>query len=60
MPEERIKSGADVVRDFLAGIGDKPELDKNTVEVISELYSAGKLTKTRLQQSLAEKRKEGA
>lgn len=60
MTGKHIKSGADVVTDFLASLADSPELDKNTVEVIRELHSIGKLTKTRLPQALADKRNSSA
>ena len=53
-----IKSGIEVVRDFLDCLQSNTALDPNVVAAIQELQRQGKLTKTRLLQALADHRKE--
>ena len=57
MSEKTIKSGPQIVKDFIEALRNDESLDQPTVEVIAQLYSAKKITQTRLQQGLALKRK---
>jgi hypothetical protein len=53
-----IKSGAEVVLEFLDSLQSNTTLDPNVVAAIQELQRQGKLTKVRLLQALADQRKE--
>lgn len=57
MSEMTIKSGPQIVKDFVEALKNDDTLDQATVEVIVPLYSDKKITQTRLQQGLASKRK---
>lgn len=56
MDDKKIKSGPDIVKEFVRGLNDEPTLDKDTVQVIVQLYKEDKLTPTKLQQALELKR----
>ena len=58
MTDKTIRSGPQIVKEFLEELKDDKSLDKGTVEVIDQLYLEKKPTETRLQQGLALKRKE--
>ena len=46
---DEIKSGKEVIEEFFAEIMKIEEVDKKTVEKLTSLYSAGKLTDTNIQ-----------
>lgn len=56
MTEKIIKSGDAVVKEFIQELGKNKKLDADVVEAITTLYSQRKLTSTRLQQVLQDKR----
>ncbi len=58
MAEDTIKSGAEIVKEFLDGLETDQLLDRGTVEAIRLLYLGGSLTQTKLQQALEGKRRE--
>jgi hypothetical protein len=49
---EQVQRGLEVVRVFLESLDADPSLDRSTVECITQLSRAEKLTKTRLLQAL--------
>jgi hypothetical protein len=51
-----IKSGPEIVSEFLDSLGDGDSIDPQTLASIRELHKSGKLTRTRLPQSLEEAR----
>lgn len=57
MTDKTIRSGPDIVKEFVCQLKDDAALDKDTVDVIIQLCSESKLSQTKLQQSLALKRK---
>ena len=52
--DDKIKSGKDVIDDFLDRIYNIPNADKKTVDAIVELYSQGKLSDKNVQNTLDE------
>ncbi len=56
MASDQIKSGVEVVTDFLESLQGDKDIDADTLGAVRELFDAGKLTKTRLQNSLDELR----
>ena len=56
MNEKTIRSGPDIVKEFVHSLLEDPSLDKDTVEVIEHLYNDNKLSPTKLQQALELKR----
>ena len=58
MKEERIKSGEEVLDEFLKGLDSEPDVDEMTKQIIRELRSSGKLTETKLEQELQKVREE--
>jgi hypothetical protein len=52
MASEVIKSGPQVVSEFLDSLQGDESIDKDTLSAVHELFEAGKLTKTRLLNSL--------
>lgn len=59
MPDESeptIKSGADIVGDFVEGLFNRAELDADTVSSIGALHRSARLTRTNLLRALEEKR----
>jgi len=44
MDDKKIKSGPDIVKEFVQGLYDEPNLDRDTVQVIVQLYKEDKLT----------------
>ncbi|MEJ2378389.1 MAG: hypothetical protein P8Y71_24395 [Pseudolabrys sp.] len=56
MASDQIKSGVEVVTDFLESLQGDKDIDADTLHAVRELFDAGKLTKTRLQNSLDELR----
>ncbi len=57
MNEKIIKSGDEVVKDFVQNLQKDTSLDRDVAEAISVLFSQKKLTSARLQQILDSKRK---
>jgi hypothetical protein len=47
-----IKSGSEIVNEFLTGLPSGNDLDAATVSAIKTLHSESKLTRTRLEQAL--------
>ncbi len=58
MDAKKIRSGPEIVKEFIVNLKDNKLLDKDTVEAIDELHAQGKLTQIRIQQQLELKRKE--
>ncbi len=58
MANTEIKSGPEIVKEFVESLEKDKSLDKDTIEVIKLLHIGNKLTQTRLLQGLEEKRKE--
>ena len=58
MTEKHIRSGPEIVKEFIENLENDKSLDKGTVEIIKLLHAEQKLTQTRLQQALEVKRKE--
>ncbi len=56
MTQKIIKSGDDVVKEFIQNLKEDTSLDGDVVEAIATLYSQKKPTSTRLQQILQDKR----
>ena len=52
MASDQIKSGVEVVTDFLESLQGDKDIDSDTLGAVRELFDAGKLTRTRLQNSL--------
>jgi hypothetical protein len=51
-----IKSGPEIVTEFLDSLSEGDSIDSQTLASIRELHKSGKLTRTRLLQSLEEAR----
>jgi hypothetical protein len=51
-----IKSGPEIVSEFLDSLSEGDSIDSQTLASIRELHNSGRLTRTRLQQSLEEAR----
>ena len=60
MADTGIKSGPEIVKEFVESLEKDKSLDKDTIEVITLLHIESKLTQTRLLQGLEEKRKKSA
>ncbi len=58
MSGKKIRSGPEIVKEFIEGLNNNEFLDKDTVDAIQELHAQGKLKQTRIQQLLELKRKE--
>lgn len=58
MAHKEIKSGAEIVKDFIDSLEKDESLDKDTVQAIKATHVTKKPTLTRLLQGLQEKRKE--
>ncbi len=58
MIEKNIRSGPEIVKEFIENLENDKSLDKGMVEIIKVLHAENKLTQTRLQQALEVKRKE--
>ena len=58
MSEKKIRSGPEIVKEFIEGLKNNTFLDTDTVEALDELHAQGKLTQIRIQQLLELKRKE--
>jgi len=57
MPDDdAIKSGLEIISEFLASLDEGSSIDPQTVASIRELHKSGKLTQTRLLQSLEQAR----
>ena len=56
MNDKTIRSGPDIVKEFVHALLEDPTLDKATVEEINHLYNENKLSPTKLQQALELKR----
>lgn len=56
---EKVRSGTEIVKDFIDGLEADSSLDEGVVEALSGLQKEGKLTPTRLLQELETKRKRG-
>lgn len=59
MAGEKIRSGPEIVKDFVDGLKADSSLDEGVVEALSGLQKEGKLTPPRLVQELEAKRKKG-
>jgi hypothetical protein len=46
--QKHIRSGEEVVKDFIASLDKNTVIDKQTLIAIRDLHAAGKLTRTRL------------
>ena len=58
MIENNIRSGPEIVKEFIENLEKDKSLDNGTVEIIKLLQAENKFTQTRLQQALEVKRKE--
>ncbi len=58
MTERNIRSGPEIVKEFIENLENDKSLDKGTVEIIKLLHAEKKLSQTRLQQALEVKRRE--
>lgn len=58
MAEKNIRSGPEIVKEFIETLEKDGSLDKGTIETIKTLHRENKLTPTRFQQALEVKRKE--
>lgn len=58
MAEDTIKSGPEIVKDFIGGLKNDSSLDQGTVETIRLLDQAGNLTPPKLQQALEARRRD--
>ena len=56
---QNIQSGPEIVTDFLRKISADKSLDKETIDAIEDLYTAGKLTATNLLKCLDNARSGG-
>ena len=54
--QKHIRSGEELVKDFIASLDKKATVDKQTLAAIRELHTAGKFTRTRLLGLLEKKR----
>ncbi len=54
--EKKIKSGKEVLDEFITSIKNNNQLDKNTVDAVTKLYDAGKLSKINLTNALSDLR----
>lgn len=59
MAAGKIRSGAEIVKDFVEGLKTDSSLDAGVVGGLSQLLKEGKLTQPRLLQALEAKRKTG-
>lgn len=58
MKEKRIKSGEEVLDEFLRSLDSEPGVDEMIKQIIRDLRSSGKLTETKLEQELQKVREE--
>ncbi len=58
MTDKNIRSGPEIVKEFIENLEKDKSLDNGTVETIKLLHAEKKPTQTRLQQALEVKRKE--
>ncbi len=58
MDQNDIKTGQEVVDEFVKSIGQEKKVDKETLESIKDLHLNNKLTKTNLLEILRKKREE--
>jgi hypothetical protein len=58
MTGSSIRSGPEIVKEFIDNLEKDKSLDNGTVEIIKVLHAENKLTQTRLQQALEVERKE--
>lgn len=56
MNEKRIKSGHEVIEEFLAAMESSDSIDASTVAIVRKLFGQELLNVTRLEQSLAKAR----
>jgi hypothetical protein len=56
MAQKHIRSGKEVVDDFIASLDKKEGVNKRTLDAIRRLHAASKLTKTQLLRSLERER----
>ena len=56
MGDDGVKSSREVVGDFLNSLDAAKSIDRKTLAVVRDLFSTGKLTKTRLLGKLADAR----
>lgn len=56
MPSEEIKTGSQVVSEFLESLQGEQNIDGDTLDALRSLFKTQKLTKTRLLKSLEEQR----
>ena len=52
MSTEEIKSGSEVISDFLASLKDKKEIDPSTLDAVQALFETKKLSKAQLLRTL--------
>ena len=57
MKEKSLKSGNEIVNDFIHSLRDRDEMDRDSFQAIRDLHEAGTLTKVRLLNLLKENRK---
>lgn len=57
---EKIKSGTEIVNDFVNGLKADSSLDEGVVDSLLQIMKGGKPTQTRLLQELEIERKKGA
>ena len=60
MTVEKIRSGPEIVKNFIDDLKTDSSLDEGVVDALSRLLKEGKLTQPRLLQELEAKRKTGA
>lgn len=58
MVERKVKSGPEIVKEFVESLEKDELLDKSVVEIIKQLHTANNLSKTRLLQALETNREE--
>jgi predicted house-cleaning noncanonical NTP pyrophosphatase (MazG superfamily) len=58
MVERKVKSGPEIVKEFVESLEKDELLDKSVVEIIKQLHTANNLSKIRLLQALETNREE--
>ena len=58
MTTKEIKSGPQIVTDFLESLKGNNAIDAKTLKTVGDLYASGKLSKPRLLRSLEDERKQ--
>lgn len=56
MNEKHLKSGSQVIEEFLAAIESHESIDASTIAIVRKLFGQGLLNMTRLEQELAKAR----